>query len=124
MPSNPWLLIAALLGGLAVACGAFGAHGLKLDAHQLANWDTAARYHMYHALAMLAIGLLAARSPSRALHLAGIAMTIGTLVFSGCLYTLVLTGQRWLGAIVPIGGVLLIVGWLLLAVAVFQRTNP
>src|SRR5947209_7460388 len=107
--SNPWLFTAAFLGGLAVACGAFGAHGLKAhfaadgeisrdDEQQLANWETAARYQMYHALALLAVGLLAARDNSRVLYFAGLSMTIGTLVFSGCLYALVLTGERRLVA--------------------------
>src|SRR5262245_47084251 len=120
---NPWLFIAALLGGLAVACGAFGAHGLRArfaaDDPMLTNWETAARYQMYHALALLAVGLLATRSPSRLLNFAGVGMTLGTLIFSGCLYALVLTGERRLGAVVPIGGVLLIFGWALLAVAAF-----
>ena len=123
--SHTWLFVAAFLGGLAVACGAFGTHGLKdrLPAAELANWETAARYQMYHALALLAIGLLASRSPSRLLNLAGLSMMLGTLIFSGCLYALVLTGERRLGAVVPIGGVLLIVGWALLAVAVFRSAS-
>ena len=127
--ANPWLLTGAVLGALAVACGAFGAHVLKgqfaadgllsqADEQQLQTWETAARYQMYHSLALLTVGLLAARRPATALHLAGSAMTAGTLIFSGCLYALVLTGQRWLGAVVPIGGVLLMVGWICLAVAV------
>jgi len=124
---NHWLLIAALLGGLAVACGAFGAHALKArfaaDDPMLANWETAARYQMYHALALLAVGLLAARSPSRFLNLAGFSMTLGTLIFSGCLYALVLTGERRLGAVVPVGGILLIVGWVFLAFAAFRSAS-
>src|SRR4051794_11546331 len=92
--SNTWLLIAAVLGGLAVGCGAFGAHGLKArfvaDDPMLASWETAARYQMYHALALLAVGLLAIRSPSRPLNVAGMCMTLGTIIFSGCLYALVL----------------------------------
>jgi uncharacterized membrane protein YgdD (TMEM256/DUF423 family) len=128
MRSNTWLVIAALLGGLAVACGAFGAHGLKArfsaDDPMLGNWETAARYQMYHALALLAIGLLTVRNPSRLLNLAGLCMTLGTVIFSGCLYALVLTAERRLGAIVPIGGVLMIVGWALLAIAAFRSANP
>ena len=123
--SQTWIFIAALLGGLAVACGAFGAHGLKdrLAPDDLANWETAARYQMYHALALLAVGLLAARSPSRFLNLGGISMTLGTLIFSGCLYAIALTGERWLGRVVPIGGVLLIVGWVFLALAAFRSAS-
>ena len=124
MRSNPWLLTAAVLGGLAVACGAFGAHGLKArfaaDDPMLANWETAARYQMYHALALLVVGLLAVRAPSRCLTFAGLSMTLGTVVFSGCLYALVLTGERRLGAVVPVGGVFMIVGWVLLAIAAFR----
>ncbi len=126
--SKTWLVTAAILGGLAVACGAFGAHGLKArfaaDDPMLSHWETAARYQMYHALALLAVGLLAARYPSRLLNLAGLCMTLGMVVFSGCLYALVLTGERRLGAVVPIGGVLMIVGWALLAIAAFRSANP
>ena len=76
------------------------------------------------ALALLAVGLLAAQRHNRALNLAGLAMAAGVLIFSGCLYALVLTGQRWLGAVVPIGGVLLILGWTCLAVAVAKPFQP
>ncbi len=125
--SNAWLVIAAVLGGLAVALGAFGAHGLKArfpaDDPMLANWETAARYQMYHALALLAVDLLAARASGRLLNIAGLSMTLGTVIFSGCLYALVLTGERRLGAIVPIGGALMIVGWVFLAVAAFRSAG-
>lgn len=125
-----WLVVGALLGALSVGCGAFGAHGLKsrfvvegqlseAAQQKLANWETAARYQMYHALALLAIGLASQRQTSAWLSLAGGAMTLGTLIFSGCLYALVLSGQKWLGAIVPVGGALLIVGWVCLAVGVW-----
>jgi len=131
-PPRAWLVIGAVLGALAVACGAFGAHVLKGAlskstikqelgeqeiAAKLSNWETAARYQMYHALALLAVGFLAARNPTRVADLAGCAFTAGTLIFSGSLYALVLTGERWLGAVVPIGGVLLIVGWIIMAIA-------
>jgi len=131
-----WLLLGALFGCLAVALGAFGAHGLELTlksnqslsegerAHAIAVWDTAAQYQMYHALALLAIGLLAARRCGLAVNLAGTAMTLGTLIFSGCLYALVLSGNLSLGKIVPIGGTLLIVGWICLIVAVMRDGIP
>jgi len=133
--ATTWLLIAALLGALAVSCGAFGAHGLRAhfekdgaitqdDERGLASWETAARYQMYHALALLAVGILASRGSGRLLNAAGLAMTAGTLIFSGCLYALVLTGQRVLGAIVPIGGSLLILGWILLAAAAWTAPSP
>jgi uncharacterized membrane protein YgdD (TMEM256/DUF423 family) len=126
--AKTWLVLGASLGALAVLLGAFGAHSLPqylaaIDVggseaiRRLANWETAARYQMYHALALLAVGLLAQRRPYSSLHVAGLAMFLGTLIFSGCLYALVLTGAKVLGAIVPIGGVLLIVGWLALGIA-------
>jgi uncharacterized membrane protein YgdD (TMEM256/DUF423 family) len=135
-----WLLLGALLGCLAVALGAFGAHGLETAlesqrqmasglseaeiAKKLANWETAARYQMYHALALVGVGLLASRRCGRAINLAGVAFTLGTLIFSGCLYALVLTGHKWLGAVVPLGGAFLIVGWICLAVAVWRHADP
>jgi uncharacterized membrane protein YgdD (TMEM256/DUF423 family) len=130
-----WLLAGAILGGLAVAAGAFGAHGLKsmfqadgalsaADQQQLANWETAARYQMHHALALLAVGLLSRRHPSRWLWLAGLAFVLGTALFSGCLYVLVLSGHTWLGAVVPVGGLLFLAGWAALAFAVTAAARP
>jgi uncharacterized membrane protein YgdD (TMEM256/DUF423 family) len=89
----------------------------------LAVFETGVRYQMYHALGLLVVGILAARRPSRSLHLAGLSFTAGTLVFSGCLYALVLTGQRWLGAIVPLGGLLLILGWTSLGIAAARNSS-
>jgi uncharacterized membrane protein YgdD (TMEM256/DUF423 family) len=110
--------------------GAFGAHGLRdnyisggidaEEARQIENWETAARYQTYHALALLAVGLIAARRCGLAIHLAGAGMTFGTLIFSGCLYALVLTDQQWLGRVVPVGGLLMIAGWICLAVAILR----
>lgn len=131
-----WLLLGAVGGGLAVAFGAFGAHGLESAlekntaltpaerTHYLEVWDTAAQYQMYHALALLAVGLLAARRCGLAIHVAGTTMTAGTLIFSGCLYALVLTGNTALGKIVPIGGLLMIVGWFCLAIAIWRDRMP
>jgi uncharacterized membrane protein YgdD (TMEM256/DUF423 family) len=123
-----WLRIGALLGGLAVAAGAFGAHGLKdrLDARALELFETAARYQMYHALALLAVGLWlqSAPIPRLAGQVAGWGFLVGTLVFSGSLYLLALSGQRWLGAITPIGGVAFLVGWLAFAIAVGGASRP
>ena len=130
---NPWVVVGAVLGGLGVALGAFGAHGLEAHlakaggdpARLLAIWDTASEYQMMHALALLAVGLLAGRGGGRSVWLAGMAMTLGTLVFSGCLYALVLSGEKWLGRVVPVGGLLLIVGWVFLAVgATAMRREP
>jgi uncharacterized membrane protein YgdD (TMEM256/DUF423 family) len=118
--SRLFLTAGGLLGGLAVAAGAFGAHGLKafLEAHgQAANWETAARYALFHALATVAVGTLAAVRPAPGLMAAGWCFLFGTAIFSGCLFALALSGVKLLGAVVPIGGVLLIVGWCLLASA-------
>lgn len=119
-----WALVAGcLLGGLAVAAGAFGAHGLKATlaaTGQAENWETACRYAMYHALALVAVGLFSAQQAPTAtgpITAAGCCFLLGTLVFSGCLATLAVSGLRILGAIVPLGGLLLIAGWAMFAVA-------
>ena len=85
----------------------------------MATWEVAVRYQMYHALALLVVGVWASFQPSRALVIAGLAFVLGVVIFSGCLYALVLTGVKVLGAIVPIGGLLLIIGWLALLTASF-----
>ena len=113
----------AILGGIAVAAGAFGAHGLKetlAASGQSDNWETACRYAIYHALALLATGLLArlpAAPPPAVTRAASASFCAGTLIFSGCLAALALSGIKVLGAIVPIGGVLMRVGWSMLAFA-------
>lgn len=123
-----WLAVAAVLGGLAVIIGAFGAHGLDRISsswpednrlRRLENWETGARYHMYHALALALLGLYLSWRPSGLGQAAAISFVLGIAVFSGCLYLYTWTGQRWWGAIVPIGGVLLIAGWFLWAAAVW-----
>jgi len=122
-----WLRIGAVWGFLAVAMGAFGAHGLKdrltaLD--QVANFHTAAQYHMYIALAMVAVGLLQVMGRSgTALSVAGWSFLVGSVIFSGSLYVLSLTGLKWLGAITPIGGLAILVGWAALAVAAGRSTT-
>lgn len=112
------LIAGALNGALAVMLGAFGAHGLRdrVSADLLRTWATASEYHFYHALALLLVGLLikAFGETGTALVTAGWVLFAGMLVFSGSLYVLVLTGQRWLGAVTPLGGTALIVGWGLL----------
>ena len=107
--------VGAVLGGLAVALGAFGAHALeaRVTAERLATFETAARYQLIHAVAILATALLGGE---RGL-LAGTLLVAGVVVFSGSLYLLVLTGARWLGAVAPLGGLALIAGWGLLALA-------
>lgn len=117
----------AILAGVGVAAGSFGAHGLKdvLEATGRAdNWETAVRYCMYHALAVLVVGLAVASGRMEAgrtpLLAAGWCFVAGTVVFSGCLAVLAVSGLRILGAVVPIGGVLFLVGWALLAVAALR----
>lgn len=111
------IMLGSISGFVSVAAGAFGAHGLKerLPEDLLAVFETGARYQMYHALALVLIGALATRSPSTSLNVAGWSMVVGTVVFSGSLYILAMSGIRWLGAITPIGGVAFLVGWLALA---------
>jgi uncharacterized membrane protein YgdD (TMEM256/DUF423 family) len=119
-----WAFIAALHGFFAVLSGAFAAHGLrhKLSPDMLAIFETASRYQMYHALALLAVAWLAANGRATvATTAAGIAMAVGVVIFSGSLYLLALTGVRWLGAITPVGGLGFLVGWLALAWAALRR---
>ncbi|AFT68517.1 YwdK protein [Alloalcanivorax dieselolei B5] len=122
---NALLTLGALNGALAVMLGAFGAHGLKarVSPADLAIWETASQYHFYHALALLLTGLLARQFSAGGAVTAGWVMFAGMVVFSGSLYVLVLSGQRWLGAITPLGGVALIVGWLMLAWALFRSVD-
>ena len=114
--------LGAASGFVGVAAGAFGAHGLKarLTPELLAVFDTAARYQMIHALALLAVAWAIGRWPGRAAVASGWCFVAGTLIFSGSLYLLALTGVRGLGAITPVGGVLFLLGWLLLALAAWR----
>jgi uncharacterized membrane protein YgdD (TMEM256/DUF423 family) len=114
-----WFACGAAFACLAVALGAFGAHGLKarVTPDLLAVFETGVRYHMYHALALLAVGWQAERTGSPLAAAAGWLFVVGIAIFSGSLYAMALTGARWLGAVTPIGGVCLIAGWVLLAVA-------
>lgn len=152
--SRTWLFTGAVLAGLAVAAGAFAAHGLDGYFHRvyagqdyekkhsdrgqtvvtkvpladklLADFKTGAEYQMYHALALLAVGLLAAIQPARSLTIAAWAFVLGIIGFSGGLYAYSLMNARWIGMIVvPLGGTLFLVGWIALAVAVCAgRTSP
>jgi uncharacterized membrane protein YgdD (TMEM256/DUF423 family) len=112
-----WIILAAVSGFLAVALGAFAAHGLqgRLGAKELDWIDTGLRYQMFHALALLAVALLSREGGSTALQVAGWGFTIGTLIFCGLLYTMALGGPRLLGAVVPLGGLAFLGGWLALA---------
>ncbi len=118
------LAMGATLGFTAVVAGTFGAHGLegRIAEDLLATYETGARYHAYHALAVLACAAFIERlgKPGGA---AVWCFTIGTIIFAGTLYALALTGHRWLGALTPIGGVFLLVGWVLLLVGAMRSTE-
>ncbi len=120
-----WWLAGGISGFLAVAAGAFGAHGLeeRVAPDLLAVFETGARYHLVHALALCAVASLASRAPAGAVRVAGWSFLAGTVLFSGSLYALVLTGIRSLGAVTPFGGVALLAGWAALAVAGW-RSRP
>lgn len=112
------LLLASVAGLLAVALGAFGAHGLRdrLSPELMSAYQTGVQYHFYHALALLGVAVLMAVRPEwRGLALSGWLFVAGMLLFSGSLYLLALTGTRWLGAVTPIGGALLLLAWATLA---------
>jgi uncharacterized membrane protein YgdD (TMEM256/DUF423 family) len=108
-----FLFIGALAGFVGVGLGAFGAHGLRgrLSPDMLAVFETAVRYQMYHALALLLTAALAARSDGWLVTAAGWSFTAGILLFSGSLYALALSGITVLGAVTPLGGVAFLVGW-------------
>lgn len=138
MNGRMWSILGALLAGLSVALGALAAHGLEgyfkdkyattpakevagvsVPAAQkyLNDFKTAAEYQMYHAVALLFVGTWSAQSRCRYLTVAGWSFLFGIVLFSGCLYALTLTGHRWLGMIVPLGGVSFLIGWIALALA-------
>lgn len=139
MNARSCLIAGALLAGLAVAAGTFGAHllpdllkeryGISAEsspadlARAEKNFETGARYQMYHALGLLLIGVLLERRPSTSLKVAAGSFLFGIIIFSGCLYALVLMQQRWLGAIVPIGGTAFLVGWTALLIGVTSRAS-
>jgi uncharacterized membrane protein YgdD (TMEM256/DUF423 family) len=115
------MFVGALMGGVGVALGAFGAHGLRgrLSPEMLAVFETGVRYHMYHALAILVTAALMSRVEGRAIVIAGWSFATGILIFSGSLYALALSGVTILGAITPIGGLAFLIGWVSLAIAAF-----
>jgi uncharacterized membrane protein YgdD (TMEM256/DUF423 family) len=125
MPALPktLLVLGALLAALAVALGAFGAHALKarLSVEMAALWQTAVQYHFWHALGVLVIGVLAFHQPQNGwLAAAALALAVGIALFSGSLYALALGAPRGLGAITPVGGIALLIGWLALAFAALR----
>jgi uncharacterized membrane protein YgdD (TMEM256/DUF423 family) len=117
--ANTFMLIGSLAGFLGVAAGAFGAHSLRslLSPDMLAVFETAARYQMYHAFALLFTAAVIGRvGDARLLSMAGWSFLAGVVLFSGSLYALALTGVSSLGAITPIGGVAFLIGWACLAI--------
>ena len=118
--------LGALSALVSVAAGAFGAHALRvrLTPEHLAVFETAARYQMYHALGLLAVGWAITRWPGVLPLWAGWLFVAGTLLFSGSLYILALTGARWWGAVTPLGGVAFLAGWLCLAALTLLPPSP
>lgn len=123
--ASDWFAAGATLCGAGVALGAFGAHGLRarLSPEMLAIFETGVRYHLIHALGLLAVAWAASRWPGWSVSAAGWLLMAGTVVFSGSLYVLAVTGARWLGAVTPIGGLCLIAGWTLLALAALRAPS-
>ncbi len=117
-----FFVLGSVFAGLAVLFGAFGAHALRdsLSPEDLATFEVGVRYQMYHALGLLATAWAVARWEASTAVAAGWFFVAGIIVFSGSLYFLVLTGPRWLGAVTPVGGVALVVGWVLLAWTAYQ----
>ncbi len=122
--ANKFLMTGALLAFLAVAIGAFGAHGLKpfLSPQMLTVFETGVRYHMYHALGVLVAGWAGVTWNHSLFRYAAWAFILGILFFSGSLYVLSLTEIRWLGAITPLGGLLFLVGWILLGTGFWKSS--
>ncbi len=122
--TRTFFVIGTILAGLAVATGAFGAHGLQkiVSPELLDTWDKAVRYQMYHALALLILAWAVTHWPEqvRLLTVGGWLFLAGIILFSGSLYILVLSGVRWLGAITPLGGVAFVVGWFCLMMAAMR----
>ncbi|MBK7831954.1 MAG: DUF423 domain-containing protein [Gemmatimonadetes bacterium] len=117
-----FLIIAALSGAVSVGAGAFGAHALRarLEPRLLEVFQTGAQYQMYHALALVGVAWVASRWPGALSTASGWLFVAGTVLFSGSLYAMALTGVRALGAITPLGGVCFIAGWVALALAVMR----
>ncbi|WP_445665268.1 DUF423 domain-containing protein [Fodinibius sp. AD559] len=119
-----FLIIGSIAMALAVGLGAFGAHGLKeiLTDEMLDIFETGIKYHFYHAIGLLVVGLVAQLIPNSSfLQWSGWLMLAGIIIFSGSLYILSISGIRWIGAITPIGGLCFIVAWILLALASWQN---
>lgn len=117
-----WLAVGAACCALSVGAGAFGAHGLaeRLDADHLALWETAARYLMYGGLGQALVGVVQLGQDSSGYRWAGLLLLVGTVIFSGTVFVLALGGPGWLGAVTPLGGLGMIVGFVLFAWTAFR----
>lgn len=117
-----FLIFASIFGGLGVAIGAFGAHGLQgmVTPERLGTFETGVRYMVYHALALLGVAAMLHANPSPLLQWSGWLFIAGIVIFSGSLFLLVLLDKGWLGAITPIGGVAFVAGWLLMLIAALR----
>lgn len=120
--TSGWFAAGAVLAGAGVALGAFGAHGLKskVTADLLAVFETGVRYQIYHALALMAVSWATTRWPGSWVNASGWLFLVGILLFSGSLYVMTFTGQRWLGAVTPLGGLCFILGWVALALGALR----
>ncbi|TAD97503.1 MAG: DUF423 domain-containing protein [Bacteroidetes bacterium] len=119
-----FLMSGALAAALAVMIGAFGAHALKdflTSNNRLETFETAVKYHFYHALGLLLIGILINQKPSIWFNYAGYGLLVGMIIFSVSLYILCLTNLKWLGAITPLGGLAMIIGWICLFIGVYKE---
>lgn len=124
MSPRTWIIVGATFGALAVGTGAFGAHALKErleSAGRTDVYEVAVRYQMYHALALVLVGSLGLHLSAPALNVAGLCFTAGIVIFSGLLYGLALGGPKMLGAIVPLGGLSFIAGWVALVLAAIAK---
>lgn len=124
--SRTFIIMGAMSGFLSIAFGAFGAHAIKqwMSADLMAIYQTAVSYQIYHSLGLILVALVYQQQQNKLIKVAGWLMLSGILIFSGSLYTLSLTDTRWLGAITPIGGTLLLSAWLLLAFGVSKKNTP
>jgi uncharacterized membrane protein YgdD (TMEM256/DUF423 family) len=115
--NRTFVSLGAALAFLGVALGAFGTHALRarVTPKDLETWNTAVQYHTIHAVALVLIGLICAQTEAPLVRRAGWLHVAGIAIFGGTLYCLVLTGQRWLGAVTPLGGLCFLIGWLCLA---------
>ena len=120
MMERVFLKAGAILGFIAVGAGAMASHALpkRISPEAISTFELAVRYEMYHALTLIGVGLLSAKSATLPIKCAGLLMIGGTIIFCGTLYALSLSGQQWWGALTPVGGITLMAGWICLVWAV------